>query len=337
MNIAFRVDSSFKTGLGHLVRCLTLADELKSNNHQITFICRDLIGNHISSVQYPVFVLPKNDSFRSDDLYLELLGATQQEDAEQTIQVMPRNIDCLIVDSYALNIIWHKKLRPYVKKILVIDDLANRLFDCDILLNQNVNSKKEDYKKRVPYDCKLLLGCDYALLKPDFLLLRKKAIEKRKTTKNIKNILISMGGSDLNNVSYNVLQQVSDKYNVIIVLGINSPHNEMIKSYSKNKEIKVIIDTKNMPKLILEADLGIGAGGSSTWERCCLGLPTLLYVTAENQRENARNLENLGAVKIVRNLKDDLRTISNDINLWRAMSEKSTAICDGFGVKRIEI
>ena len=241
------------------------------------------------------------------------------------------------MDSYALNIIWHKQLRPYVKKILVIDDLANKQFDCDILLNQNVNPKKEDYKKKVPYDCKLLLGCDYALLKPGFSLLRKKAIEKRKVTKKIKNILISLGGSDLNNITYNVLRQVSDKYNVIVVLGRNSPHNEMIKSYSKNKEIKVIIETKNMPKLIFEADLGIGAGGSSSWERCCLGLPTLIYVTAENQKVNAENLERLGVVKIVRNLKDDLQNISNDINLWKAMSEKSTAICDGLGVKRVHI
>ncbi len=337
MNIAFRVDSSSKTGVGHLMRCLTLADELKSKNYQITFICRDLKGNHIHSVQYPVFVLPKSESFSSDDLYLEHLGASQQEDADQTIRVLPRNIDILIVDSYALNIIWHKKLRPYVKKILVIDDLANRQFDCDILLNQNVGSKNEDYKTKVPYDCKLLLGCDYALLQPGFSLLRKKAIEKRKVTKKIKNILISMGGSDLNNVTYNVLQQISDNYNVIVVLGSNSPHNEMIKSYSKNKEIKVIIETKNMPKLIFEADLGIGAGGSSSWERCCLGLPTLLYITAENQRVNAGNLEHLGLVKIVRNLKDDLQNMSNDINLWREMSEKSIAICDGLGVKRIDI
>ena len=146
-----------------------------------------------------------------------------------------------------------------------------------------------------------------------------------------------MGGSDLNNVTYNVLQQISDNYNVIVVLGSNSPHNEMIKSYSKNKEIKVIIETKNMPKLIFEADLGIGAGGSSSWERCCLGLPTLLYITAENQRVNAGNLEHLGLVKIVRNLKDDLQNMSNDINLWREMSEKSIAICDGLGVKRIDI
>jgi len=88
---------------------------------------------------------------------------------------------------------------------------------------------------------------------------------------------------------------------------------------------------------MLDADLAIGAGGSTSWERCCLGLPTLLYVLAENQRKIAESLEALGAVKIVDNLNENLQNLLNNFSLWQAMSEKAQIICDGAGVKRIKI
>jgi len=282
--------------------------------------------------------LPKNDNFQSDGLYLNWLGATQEQDAEQTIKVIPKNTDLLIVDSYALDEIWHKKLIPYTKKIMVIDDLADRQFDCDVLLNQNLGTQIKDYKDKVPNVCELLLGCDYALLRPEFPNLRENALIKRKNTKVIKNILISMGGSDITNKTYDILQEVSDDLNIVVILGGVSPHNKMIKNYAKSKKnVKVIVDADNISRLMFDADLAIGAGGSTSWERCCLGLPTLLYVLAENQRKIAGNLEELGAVKIVDNLKVNLQNILNNFSFWQIMSEKAQTVCDGIGVKRIKI
>jgi len=143
--------------------------------------------------------------------------------------------------------------------------------------------------------------------------------------------------SDKKNITYNVLQQLNDGFNIVVVLSSASLHREMIMDYVKGKNIEVIINADNMAELMLDADLAIGAGGSTSWERCCLGLPTLLFVTAENQKVIAENLERLGAVMIVRSLKDDLQMIVSNFDLWRTMSEKSQAICDGFGVKRIKI
>ena len=337
MNIVFRVDSSSQMGAGHFMRCLTLADELEKQNHNATFICRELKGNLIKSIEHRVHTLPVDKDFQSDDLYLSWLGATQEQDAKQTIQVIHDNADLLIVDSYALDEVWHKQLKPHAKKIMVIDDLADREFDCDVLLNQNLASKQGDYQGKVPSDCELLLGCEYALLRPEFAAFRKRALEKRKKTQEIKNILISMGGSDKKNITYNVLQQLNDGFNIVVVLSSASLHREMIMDYVKGKNIEVIINADNMAELMLDADLAIGAGGSTSWERCCLGLPTLLFVTAENQKVIAENLERLGAVMIVRSLKDDLQMIVSNFDLWRTMSEKSQAICDGFGVKRIKI
>ena len=168
MRVVFRVDASLQMGTGHVMRCLTLANELQQQNHEIFFICRELTGNHILLINFPVLVLPKNDNFQSDSLYLNWLGATQEQDAEQTIKVIPKNTNLLIVDSYAIDEIWHKQLRPYTKKIMVIDDLSDRQFDCDVLLNQNLGIQTKDYKNQVPNDCELLLSCDYALLRPEF-------------------------------------------------------------------------------------------------------------------------------------------------------------------------
>ena len=335
MQAVFRVDSSNQMGAGHLMRCLTLADELQKQNYKITFICRELTGNLISLIKYSALALPKDDNFQSDDLYINWLGATQEQDAKQTLEFIPKNTDLLVVDSYTLDETWHKQLRPCVKKIMVIDDLADRNFDCDSLLNQNLGSKKEDYKNKVSNDCQLLLGCEYTLLRPEFTQLRGQALEKRKNTKAIENILISVGGSDINNLTYDILQDIPDQLNITVVLGASSPYNEIIQEYAKDKNITVIVDSSNMAELMLDADLSIGAGGATSWERCCLGLPTLLFVTANNQIKIAENLEKLKAVKIVNNLKQDLELTLGDFNLWQQMSTESANICDGLGVKKV--
>jgi UDP-2,4-diacetamido-2,4,6-trideoxy-beta-L-altropyranose hydrolase len=335
MNVIFRVDSSTQMGIGHLMRCLTLADELQNKNHKITFICRELQGSMVNLIKHKLIRLLENDDFRSDDLYLDLLGATQEQDAEQVIRVMPENTDLLIVDNYALDEFWHKKLRQYTDKIMVIDDLADKQFDCDILLNQNLGSQEKGYRGKVLNDCELLLGCDYALLRPEFKELRAQALEKRINTKKIKNILISMGGSDIKNITYDVLQQLDSNFDIVVVLGSVSPHNVMIKNYAKDKNIEVIVNADNVAELMLEADLAIGAGGSTSWERCCLGLPTLLYVLADNQKVVAENLEYSGAVIIVEDLKNNLQTVVNDFTMWQDMSNKGRDVCNGLGVKMV--
>jgi UDP-2,4-diacetamido-2,4,6-trideoxy-beta-L-altropyranose hydrolase len=249
--------------------------------------------------------------------------------------MMPKMTDLLVVDSYALGQHWHQKLRAHTKKILVIDDLADRQFDCDILLNQNLGVEEKVYEGRVPRDCKLLLGCNYALLRPEFSETRIEALEKRLYNTEIENILVSLGGSDIDNVTYDILQQLDSKFNIVVVLGKTSPNIKMIKAYAKNKNIEVIVDANNMSELMLNADIAIGAGGSTSWERCCLGLPTLLCVLADNQRGAAERLEDQGAVIIIKNLKTDLQLIIENSDHQNIMSNNAKSICDGLGCKRV--
>jgi UDP-2,4-diacetamido-2,4,6-trideoxy-beta-L-altropyranose hydrolase len=341
MRVVFRVDASLQMGTGHVMRCLTLAQVLKENDTNVEFICRKHQGNLIDKIYSNGFNAHELEVLEEIEVDNKLthshwLGATQQQDASECIKVLDlEKVDWIIVDHYALDEDWQRKLKPYCKKLMVIDDLADRQFDCDILLNQNLGTKKQDYQNKVPKKCQLLLGCDYTLLRSEFSQLRKKSLEKRKITKGIKNILISIGGSDVDNITYDILQQLDGRFNIVAVLGKVSPHNKMIESYVKGKNVKVVVDADNMAELMFDADFTIGAGGSTSWERCCLGLPALLYITAENQRMIAENLEKIGAVKIIKNLEKDLQAMNNDFYLWKSMSEESSKICDGLGASRV--
>lgn len=338
MKIVFRVDSSSMIGGGHLMRCLSLAKEFKNRRYEVFFVCRALNGNLTSNIDFPVLILPKNKYFKASNFYLNCLGASQEQDAHETINIIPQGTDLIIVDNYAIDKLWHAKLRRYVNKIMVIDDLADREFDCDILLNQNLAIQKYDYTNKIPQNCKLLIGCNYALLRSEFRKIREKSILKRENTKKIKNILISMGANDSTNKTFDILQNIHDEFEIVVILGLKSQYNEMIKDYANSKNnVNVIIDSKNVSELMFNADLAIGAGGSTSWERCCLALPTLLYVLGENQMRVASSLQKAGAVKIVQDFKADFHQISNNLSIWHSMSKNAKNICDGYGVKRIKI
>jgi UDP-2,4-diacetamido-2,4,6-trideoxy-beta-L-altropyranose hydrolase len=337
MKITFRVDASTQMGIGHVMRCLALAEVLQENGANVGFICRKHDGNLIDKIRtygFNVSELELLQDVQTDNklAHSYWLGVTQQHDAKECINILQlEKVDWLIVDHYALDEDWHNELNKYCNKLMVIDDIADRKFQCDVLLNQNLGICKDDYKDKVPNNCELLLGCDYALFRPEFLKYRSKSLFKRKSTREVKNILVSMGGSDNENITYKILQKLDGNFNIVVVLGAISVHKEMIEKYAVGKTIKVVFDVVNMAQLMFDADLSIGAGGATSWERCCLGLPTLMYITADNQKNVAKNLNKSGAVKIVRNLKSDLTEISSNFNLWINMSNQATKVCDGMG------
>ena len=186
---------------------------------------------------------------------------------------------------------------------MVIDDMADKHFYCHLLVNQNLGINKEAYIKKLPFNCKLLIGAEFTILRNEFVNLREQALKKRSRTREIKNILISLGGVDPQNITLNILRKIGNKnLNITVVLGYESPHINTIKKYCINRKIKVLVGIKSMAKEMLKADISIGASGSTSWERCCLGLPTLLYIVADNQKEIACNLEKFGAAKIIENL-----------------------------------
>lgn len=299
MQIAFRVDASLQIGSGHLMRCLTLANKLKENGDNCTFFCRHLPDNLRSMIQSNghQFKLLKNnqaspvveENYEIADLaHSAWLGVSQTQDAHDTIAAMQLQIvDWLVVDHYALDFRWQALLRSKTKHILVIDDLADRTHDCDALLDQNFYvDMATRYISRVPAHCQLLLGPTFALLRPEFAKARQ-TVKPR--TGKVQRIFVFFGGMDADNVTGQALaalRQIDLKgIAVDVVIGAQHPARQTIVADCLRLGFTCHVQTDNMAALMAMADLAIGAGGSATWERCCLGLPTITLVLAENQRQ----------------------------------------------------
>lgn len=306
MNIVFRVDSSFLIGSGHLIRCLTLADSLRDEATRIKFICRDHDGEMSHLVRqrgYDLDLLPrvrgKTDP-ETDLAHSAWLGVSLEEDACQTLEsLLPTEpIDWLIVDHYAINNTWEEKLRPVAGNILVIDDLADRQHDCDILLDQNLNAGLETrYKNLVPEDCRLLCGPRYSLLRPQFLT---SECQDRKREGSISHLLVFFGGVDATGETMKTCRAIvsPDTRHVTadVIAGDSNPQQKQIEEFcADHPRLRFLARIDNMAELMAKADLALGAGGTTTWERAWLGLPTIIITVAKNQIEGARAMADHGA------------------------------------------
>ena len=294
MNIIIRVDSSALIGSGHLMRCMTLAQRYCRDGNNVIFVCRDFAGNMADFVRKNGFVLkmlPVAEVNKDLNGYAQWLTVTQEQDALETIEIVKTlgKVDRLIVDSYAIDVIWEKLLRTYVGGIMVIDDLANRQHDCDILLDQNFYMNKESrYQGLVPEHCRLLLGPKYALLREEFYQVRK---SMRIRDGQLRNILVFYGGVDATDETSKAIQALQNlrdtgvfhDVQVTVVVGASNERKEDIAGRCKQAGFRYLCQVSNMAELMAEADLMLGAGGSTTWERCFLGLPAIVTAIAENQ------------------------------------------------------
>lgn len=307
--VVFRVDSSVKIGSGHVMRCLTLADEMHQYGVEVYFICRELSGNMCRTIEqkgYIVYSLPYNEFEVLDTVDERAIwsGVAWQTDAEQTIHILDdlnadNVIKWLIIDHYGLDEKWEQQIRSYVKNIMVIDDLADRKHDCDLLLDQNLYlDMKVRYEDLIPKHCTTLLGPQHVLLRQEFYEAKQKAKVRDGI---VKRILIFFGGSDSTNETMKALQAFTllkkTEITIDVVVGKINPHKEEIKQYCNEFfNINFHCQVNNMAELMVNADLAIGAGGSTTWERCYLGLPAIIIILAENQKETTEAVAQRGAI-----------------------------------------
>lgn len=295
---AFRVDSSVEMGTGHVMRCLTLAEELKEEGYNSVFITREHAGNlsryisargfHLMMLDAPSAGVQPNKSLR----YHHWLGTTQREDALETLRKIENlgAIDLMVIDHYGIDYRWESliRMKGSIKRFLVIDDLANRKHDCDVLLDQNYYPDMEHrYKGLVNNDCILLLGPKYALLRKEFKAARKNL---KLRSGNIRRILVFFGGTDPTNETMKVLEAISrlkvDDVIFDVIVGTSNPNRDAVKEMTNTMHyVNFYCQVTNMAEFMVNADLAIGAGGSTTWERCYIGLPALTIDVAENQSE----------------------------------------------------
>lgn len=333
------------------MRCLTLADALKQRGGQIRFVSRHMpehLRDMLAAKGHEFMPLDGSPSVAiSDGLsHAHWLGTSQHADAQNTIEALAdQTWDWLIVDHYALDSGWESVLRQTARKILVIDDIADRQHDCDVLLDQNFYAGMPTrYTGKVPAHCQLLLGPRYALLRDEFRKLREQV---KPRTGSVKRILIFFGGVDADNYTGLALKAMAEidieGLHVDVVIGWQHPHRAEIETACVAQGYVCHVQTNRMAELMAIADLAIGAGGSATWERCCLGLPALTVSLADNQIEIAKALDSLGAGKYVGSqdtasaavIHKAILDLLQNKNRVQVLSEKAYSIVDGLGVDRL--
>ena len=350
MKIAFRTDASSQIGTGHFMRCLSLADEMKKQGAHIRFISRNL-PPHLSEMlntkgmEYISLITDPSQEPIDELAHSSWLGTSQAQDAEATVKALANQVwDWIVVDHYSLDRRWEMAVRPCCKKIMVIDDLADRQHDCDVLLDQNYYSDMQTrYISKPPPHCKLLLGPRYALLREEFRTLREKV---KVRAGDVKKILVFFGGVDTDNhtsLAIQALAELNSRRQVDVVIGVQHPNREQIQQACIHHGFICHVQTTRMAELMAEADFAIGAGGSASWERCCLGLPGLLVAVAGNQVDITKALDSIGACYYLGE-KDAVNSdsVKHSINELlvapdqvMSISQQAFSLVDGLGVKRV--
>jgi len=302
--IAFRTDASDQIGTGHFMRCLTLADGLKQRGAQIRFVSRHL-PEHLRSMlvandhEFALLDSVQNDVVVDELAHAHWLEVSQAQDAADSIRALSDEAwDWLVIDHYTLDIRWESALRITAKRIMVIDDLADRQHDCDVLLDQNFYADMQTrYISKVPSHCALLMGPRYALLRDEFRQLHEQVKSRNGP---VKRILVFFGGVDADNYTGRAIEALSEivisGMHVDVVIGAQHPCREQIKKASGLNGFICHIQTTKIAELMAIADLAIGAGGSATLERCSMGLPSIILVLAENQKKAAKDLNAAGVL-----------------------------------------
>lgn len=349
---AFRVDASAAIGIGHVMRCLAFACALRDTGAVSTFLCRRLPADlraKLSAEGFSVIMLglPEQSSHQDRELPFHI---DQQYDSDEVLDVIARSDgwDCLIVDHYGLDAVWERAVRGRVSTLVVIDDLANRAHECDVLIDQNLQPAECRYREWLRSPCKLLLGPRYALLRPEFVSRRtRKAPENLSGTRRV---VLFAGGGDPENATGRLLdawEMLGPERPILdVVIGSSHPSKEELQERCRSLAGTILhVQTDRMAALLADADLLIGAAGSVSWERCCLGLPALMFSIAANQESNIQMLsrrrtgislgraEDLDRVKVSKLIG---RIVARH-RLLNALGRRAAALVDGLGAMRVAL
>lgn len=350
MNVAIRVDASNQMGTGHAMRCLTLANTLKQRGASVRFISRALpeyFRLRLTTAGHQLVMLGTNDEppVQHDLAHSGWLGTSQVTDALATIRALENQTwNWLVVDHYALDSRWEQMLRQSAARIIVIDDIADRDHDCDVLIDHNhYVDPRSRYAARVPAHCLLLLGPRYAMLRDEFRKLRTRSQPRSGPAKNI---LVCFGGVDAQNYTGCVLECLKDirteDVRVDVVIGSQHPYREQLLARCMELRFYSHVQADNMAELMSAADCAFGAGGVTTWERCCVGLPTLAVCAATNQSDQLGAAAREGWLCAPfldagwpDGIEKHIRSFLENDNLRSCISGKAMAAVDGKGAPRL--
>lgn len=328
-SILFVVDAGPTAGGGHVMRCLTLAQALAERGQRVAFVAPPAVADILE-----VFA----------DCEVARVAASSCDPADLAAADVS-GYGALVFDHYCLDGELQARMAAG-RPALVIDDLANRRLYADLVLDAGPARRPEDYQGLVNADTELLLGPDWALVRPQFVAHRAASLARRGRHQPVANVQVALGLSDLGGVTARVVHRLAPRIGeaqVDIVLGADAPSRAALEALAeRDPRVRVHVGVRDMAALTAAADLAIGAAGSSSWERCVLGVPTVLLVLAENQAPAAQALAQAGAVEEV-----DARASDFEAAFDRAVtsllrsperrarqSQIAAQVCDGEGAGR---
>lgn len=329
----FRADAAPDTGGGHVQRCLALAEALADAGWRAVFAFRAGTLETVPALQGSSLQL------------LPLEGAEEQEAALMSTRVGD-GCDLLVVDHYGRGFDFEKDCRTFADRVMAIEDRPGRRHDCDLLLDPTPGRRAGDYEGLVPASCRLLLGPSCALLRGQFVKERQAVLARRMRGEKPERLFVSLGMTDPRNLTGAVLFGIAESATglaVDFVIGSAAPHLAALRRRIAEFKLdaRVHVDATNIAELMGAADLAIGAAGSSSFERCCLGLPSLVVIAAENQRDIAAALIETGAAEVLAQndlaaaVAEGLRRLCSDRQRRIAMAEAAARLCDGRGNARV--
>jgi len=364
-SVLIRCDASLTIGSGHVMRCRTLARALQARGAEVVFVCRFQPGDRIAQLaeEFRVLTLPAGPqpeagsadgaSLSGRALYATWLGCSEEQDASDCLEALAAaSLDqptWLVVDHYGLSVVWQRLMQAELAQaaVLVIDDLADRRHQPTVLMDANrLNPNAADpYQDLVPEACTNLLGPAYALLDPLYCQLRPLLPVRRQLSR----LLVCFGGVDLVNHTALTLEALNHPrlrhLAVDVVLGPGAPHRADLEARVQQRPHTCLhVGLPSLAGLMARADLAVGAAGTTSWERACLGLPALVVPVAENQNQGARALEASGVARCV-----DLQAVADPVEALQravldfldapaalqAMSEACLQLGDGQGLARV--
>ena len=344
MRILIRADASPTIGSGHIARCLTLARVLRKQGSHVAFACRELPGHRLDALRAEGF-----ETFALPDLYVD-------EDPQQAIESMlpwqadidaldlllkgHAEFDWIIADHYGLDHHWQTAARRWAPRIAAVDDLATRRYSVDLLLNQNLSGLSENYPPLLPEGCRTLLGPRYAMLREEF---NCPAI---KIKPQARRLLVNFGGFDAAMQTHHAMLALTDftELEVDFVAGVDNPAWAQMQALAQTRpNWRLHSFVSDFHQRMTEADLFIGAGGGTSWERAALGLPTICIAVSNNQQVNGEVMAIAGAHVFmgareqvsVEQLRDAIGFVAANFYLRQSLAERSRQMVDGRGALRV--
>jgi UDP-2,4-diacetamido-2,4,6-trideoxy-beta-L-altropyranose hydrolase len=334
MRILFRVDASPTIGGGHVMRCMTLAAALVRRGADVAFLCQEHTAVSVPALTQAGWPI-------------KIVDVAPEAACAAAASLWPTPADMIIIDSYAISRGDEEILSRCARLVMTITDLLGMPHACDLLLDQNIGRTPAHYLGEVPDLAVVLTGSPYALLRPEFAERRVEALNRRKKTGKVNTILVSLGLSNVGELTALVVRAAVDatpEAAINVVVGPAMVAGSAIARVAEaTHRVRLLSGVKDMCSLMIEADLSIGAAGSTAWERCCLGLPSIALILADNQRPIAQELASRGAVLAIEagtrdlesRLQQNLRELASNASMRHDMSRRSADLVDGLGADRV--